>query len=214
MKDFKEYNNLFELYRRNQNKWLTALAIFIVLLILSFAAAVADVFFDTAMVLMVISLFCSIAVAITSLVIRIRTVRSLSRFTDGELSRIDSQITSMQKMDNIGVISDAVVYCSRGALILYAVKDILWVYREVTTTRMYGIIPISKLSSVCIIDKNRKRHTFPTRNKNDAVVFLQKELQKYRKGIFYGYSQELNTMFYHDFNRMLSLSEDYEMQAR
>lgn len=213
MENLKEYKNLYELYRRGLNKRLIALVILFLLFLSSFVAVCADLMFDAAMTVMVITFFSLVAVVVVCIASRVRTSKSLSHFTIAELERIDAQIPSIKMQESIGVTLEAVICCAGGSLILLPTKDVLWVYKEVTTTKYYGLIPVSKFSSLCIVDRNHKRRTFSTKNKTNIVAFLQQELQKYRKGIFYGYSNELYSMFCNDFERMLSMSDEYEKQS-
>ncbi|MCH5275992.1 MAG: hypothetical protein J1E65_09130 [Lachnospiraceae bacterium] len=214
MKDLKNYKNLHEMYRKVQRKWLIGMIGFFVLFLLSFVFIFLDLPFDLAMIMMLM-IIPTIGAAIIYLGMRIITARSLNRFTQEELARIDSSIPMAQMQNGFCVTYDAVV-CSKGKCFLYPVRDILWVYGHVLTTRLYGVIPIGRDSFVVIAGKDHKRYTCRTKNKSNvvdnAVEFLKAGLSQYRKGIFYGYSADLDTMFQKDFNRMLTMSREYDMQ--
>ncbi|MCH5269485.1 MAG: hypothetical protein J1E83_01930 [Lachnospiraceae bacterium] len=164
------------------------------------------------MMLMIIP---TIGAAIICLVMRGIAVKSMKRFTQEELTRIDQAIPMTQMQEGFCVTYDAVV-CSKRKFFLYPVRDVLWVYGHVLTTRLYGVIPIGRDSFVIIAGKDHKRYTCRTKNKSNVidniVEFLKAGLSRYRKGIFYGYSTDLDAMFRKDFNRMLTMSQEYDMQ--
>ncbi|MCH5272729.1 MAG: hypothetical protein J1E35_03555 [Lachnospiraceae bacterium] len=210
MNRLKEYENLYKLYRRSQTKRLLLFAVFFGLFVLSFLLMITDVPFDIIMVMMLM-IMPAIAVGIICLVMRRMTAKSLARFTSDELRRIDSAVLTIPMQRGFGVTRDALV-SSKGRLFLYPVKDILWIYKHVDTTKLYGIITVSKISSVVIAGKDKKRYDFIIKNKSNIVEFLQKELQPYRKGIIYGYAPELDKMFNKEFDKMVSSCEEYERE--
>lgn len=214
MKQLKNYVNLHEIYRKVQRKWFIGMILFFVLFLLSFVIIFLDLSFDLAMIMMLM-IIPTIGAAIIYLVMRGSAAKSLKRFTQEELARIDSAIPMAQMQEGFCVTYDAVV-CTKRKFFLYPVRDVLWVYGHVLTTRLYGVIPIGRDSFVIIAGKDHKRYTCRTRNKNQVVdnivEFLKAGLGRYRKGIFYGHSTDLDTMFRKDFNRMLAMSQEYDMQ--
>lgn len=214
MKQLKNYVNLHAIYRKVQRKWLIGMIGFFILFLSSFVIIFLDLPFDLAMIMMLM-LIPAIGAAIIYLGVRVITARSLKRFTQEELARIDNAIPMAQMQNGFCVTYDAVV-CSKGKCFLYPVRDVLWVYGHVLTTRLYGVIPVSRNSFVVIAGKDHKRYTCRTKNRNNAVdnavEFLKAGLSQYRKGIFYGYSADLDTLFQKDFNRMLAMSQEYDMQ--
>lgn len=214
MKDLKNYINLHEIYRKVQRKWLIGMIGFLILFLLSFVIIFLDLPFDLAMIMMLM-IIPTIGATVIYLVMRGIAVKSLKRFTQEELARIDNAIPMAQMQEGFCVTYDAVV-CSKRKFFLYPVRDILWVYGHVLTTRLYGVIPIGRDSFVIIAGKDHKRYTCRTKNKSNVidniVEFLKAGLSQYHKGIFYGYSTDLDAMFRKDFNRMLTMSQEYDMQ--
>lgn len=88
----------------------------------------------------------------------------------------------------------------------------IWVYKHVTTTKLYGVIPIYKSSKLFVCGKDQKRYASKTKNSSEIINFLQPQIDQYHKGVFYGYSPELENMFNKNFVQMLSMSEEVQKQ--
>lgn len=210
MKQIKKYENIYGLYWNNQKIWLLLSGICVLLFMLAFVAIIFDAPFAVSMTLFLM-IIPGVILGISSLVLRYLVKKSLARFTDAQLSRINNEIPLVQTKEGFCVTHDALI-CSRGRLFLYPVKDILWIYKQVTTTKMYGVIPMGKSSVLMIGGMDHKRYGCKTNNKGDIVEFLHAGLQPYRKGVFYGYSNELDRMFRKNFNRMVEMSKEQEMR--
>ncbi|MCH5325197.1 MAG: hypothetical protein J1E39_08275 [Eubacterium sp.] len=210
MKKFKQYHNLYAIYRHEQNKMLVIMIIMLVI----FLSAVVTLCFDidpAITAIMMIMIIPTLIIGIFYLFNRHFAVKAVSRFTAEELERVNNDILSAHTEEGFSVTRDAVV-CRNGRLFIYPVRNILWVYKNVVTTNLYGVVPVAKNSTVVIVGKDKKLYNCRTKNKSNIVAFLQSQLQQYRRGIFYGYSPDIDTMFRKDFGRMLAVSEEYDRQ--
>lgn len=210
MNNLKDYANLNELFGRNQKKRLIGLAVMFLIVLFGFFSFILDIPFGISMTC-ILFIIPTIAMGIVCLVMKFITKKSLSRFTPDELARINNDIMSVQVLDGYSVTQDAVI-CAKQKLFLYPVKNVIWVYKHVTTTSMYGVIPVSKQSCVMIAGKDHKRYSCKMKNKSEVVEFLQAGLSQYRKEIFYGYGPDLDEMFRKNFERMVAISEQSENQ--
>lgn len=206
MSKLKDYSNIYELHRKNLKRMLPLLIV--ELLLIGFLSAVFITGEEPLFLLLPAILL--IIVIIVSFSFHRTSKKVLTYFTQEELTRIDRAIPSIQLEDGFGVTEDALI-CGRGGLI-YPVKNILWVYKREVTTNLYRVIPVNRNSYVVVIGKDHKGGSCKVRNNVNIIEFLQRELQQYRKGIFFGYSNELDTLYRQDFNKMVSMSEEYERQ--
>lgn len=206
MNNLKEFSNLYGFIKRRQRGPMTALIIILVLFILSFVT----IPLMDGVPLFPILFFIMLAIVGAAYLASRSTAKKLfACFTPDELARIDQDIPSIQMKDGCGVTRDAVIF---GKGMLYPVKNILWIYKHVSTTRLYGVIPVSKDSFLVIAGKDKKRRSCKIKNKSDVIEFLRDGLSQYRKGIFYGYSEELDKLYLSDIQKMISMSQEHELQ--
>lgn len=132
--------------------------------------------------------------------------KQLSVFDPVALSRVNKALPTLNMQEGFGVTADAIVIMRRKALYLYPVKNALWIYKDDTTTMLFSIIPIHKYTTLTIAGKDKKSFVIVIKNKSDVISFLQSELQKYRKGIFYGFSGELSILYHNNIDRMIAMS--------
>lgn len=214
IKKLKNYKNLYALYQKSRNSFRIPFFICLILFVLSFVTIFMDVPFELTMTMMLM-IIPVIILGITLLVIRWRTARSASKFTEQELAEIDNEIPMHQKNEGFLVTRHAVICgCNKGGLLLYPVKNMLWVYKTVTTGKMYGLIPIYKYTVLVFAGRDKKRRTFTVKNKGNIVEFLRSELSKYRMDIIYGYENGLDTMYRKDINQMIALADEYAKRQR
>lgn len=206
MNNLKEFSNLYVFYKRRQRGPKTALIIFLILFILSFATLP---FMDGVPMFPILFFIMLAIVGAAYLASRSTAKKLFACFTQDELARIDQEIPTIQMKDGCGVTRDALIF---GKGMLYPSKNILWIYKHVSTTRLYGIIPVSKDSFLVIAGKDKKRRSCKIKNNSDVIEFLRDGLSQYHKGIFYGYSEELNRLYLSDIQKMISMSKEYELQ--
>lgn len=211
MNRYKEFNNLYQVYKKMFRKSLIAFLVLIVLCVVFFMLIVFDMPIEFSLGV-VTCFFGAIAAGIVCLVLGPLTAKRLSTLDPIALSRVNEALPTLKMQEGFGVTADAIVIVRSMALFLYPVKNALWIHKNVTTTMLYGIIPIYKSSSLFIGGKDKKTFSIGIRNKSEIVDYLHTELEKYRRGIFYGYSDELSRLFNDDIDRMIAMSVEYDSQ--
>lgn len=211
MNRYKEFNNLYQVYKKMLRKSLIAFFVLIVLCVMFFMLIVFDMPIEFSLGV-VTCFFGAIAAGIMCLVLGPLTAKRLSKLDPIALSRVNEALPTLKMQEGFGVTADAIVIVRSMALYLYPVKNALWIHKNVTTTMLYGIIPIYKSSSLIIGGKDKKSFQISIKNKSEIVDYLHSELQKYRKGIFYGYSDELSRLYNNDIDRMIAMSVEYDSQ--
>lgn len=211
MNRYREFNNLYQVYKRMLRKSLIAFFVLIVLCAVFFMLIIFDMPIEFSLGV-VTCFFGAIAAGIVCLVLGPLTAKRLSKLDPIALSRVNEALPALKMQEGFGVTADAIVIVRSMALYLYPVKNALWIHKNVTTTMLYGIIPIHKSSSLVIEGKDKKRFTIGIKNKSEIVDYLHSELEKYRRGIFYGYSDELSRLFHNDIDRMIAMSAEYDSQ--
>lgn len=211
MNRYKEFNNLYQVYKKMFRKSLIAFLVLIVLCVVFFMLIVFDMPIEFSLGV-VTCFFGAIAAGIVCLVLGPLMAKRLSTLDPIALSRVNEALPTLKMQEGFGVTADAIVIVRSMALFLYPVKNALWIHKNVTTTMLYGIIPIYKSSSLFIGGKDKKTFSIGIRNKSEIVDYLHTELEKYRRGIFYGYSDELSRLFNDDIDRMIAMSVEYDSQ--
>lgn len=211
MNHYREFNNLYQVYKRMLRKSLIAFFVLIVLCVIFFMLIVFDMPIEFSLGV-VTCFFGAIAAGIVCLVLGPLTAKRLSKLDPIALNRVNEALPTLKMQEGFGVTADAIVIVRSMALYLYPVKNALWIHKNVTTTMLYGIIPIHKSSSLVIGGKDKKSFQISIKNKSEIVDYLHTELEKYRKGIFYGYSDELSRLFRNDIDRMIAMSAEYDSE--
>lgn len=211
MNHYREFNNLYQVYKRMLRKSLIAFFVLIVLCVIFFMLIVFDMPIEFSLGV-VTCFFGAIAAGIVCLVLGPLTAKRLSKLDPIALNRVNEALPTLKMQEGFGVTADAIVIVRSMALYLYPVKNALWIHKNVTTTMLYGIIPIHKSSSLVIGGKDKKSFQISIKNKSEIVDYLHTELEKYRKGIFYGYSDELSRLFCNDIDRMIAMSAEYDSE--
>lgn len=207
MKQLKNYDRLYAMYCRSRNGLLIPFLVCLVLFVLSFGTIFLDFPFPVTIIMMLM-IFPAIALGVVLLVGRGAASKSLAQFSAQELAEINREIP-MRKTQEGFVVTRLAVIGGKGRLILCPVRNILWIYRDVTTFKMYDVIPIYKTTVLKIACKDKKRYTFKIKNKSNVEAFLRSELSEYRRDIIFGYESNLETLFQKDINRLIALSEEY-----
>lgn len=138
MKYLKSFKNLYSLYQKTQKKILLVVIILFTVFLLSLVLIIMNLSTDF-VILMTIMIFPAIIMTIFYVVVRSIAKKSLSRFTENELSRIERDLDSTEISEGYAVTRDALVVSS-GKLFIYPIKDIVWIYKNVTSTKLYGVL--------------------------------------------------------------------------
>lgn len=125
--------------------------------------------------------------------------RTWAQLSPEELERINQEVVSAKRVLQTLVMPSAILYFGWNTLFVIPVRDIIWVYGSVTTCRM-NLIPYMKEHQVYL--RTRRQETFmlgmvttgPITKKHpsdDAIAQIRETLFPYRKGIIYGWSEEI-----------------------
>lgn len=213
MNNLKNYENLFALYKKGRNSLNRSIIIFLVIFVVSIVSIffdLGDAMFSFSMIALMMSLIVLLILGICSLVYSLTTKKTVRQFTEDELSRMNEDILNVPEYKGFYITRDALIY-ARANFTMLPLREIIWVYKQVTTNRVNGI-STGKTYSAIIALKNKKSKFFATNKKDDLMDFLRQELTKYRNGIFFGYSDELHALFNMYIDRMIQLSEEAERQ--
>ncbi len=213
MKQIKEYEHLRKLYKRSKKGYMVLLviitffaALFILLILLSMLSIrLIDKALMYSIPIFLIALILWIPVIFKDVILKSK----IKKFTEEEVDRINDAIPYADKSGDFIITRDALIITT-GRLRFIPVKNILWVYGEHThtTSRMYGIkYSESDSFNIIIADKNKRKFSFISYQFKNDLSFLNTTLSKYRRGIFFGYSDQLDQMYSNNFEKMLAISE-------
>ncbi|MCR5701338.1 MAG: hypothetical protein K6G76_04235 [Lachnospiraceae bacterium] len=129
------------------------------------------------------------------------------RFTPEELEQLEREIQDAPILMKTAVITPtAICYYSIGVFFAVPVKDIVWAYPRIIKESM-NFIPTGKRHQIFLMERNGEQHlicqasTGPITKKtpaSDALEYMQSVVGPVRKGIIYGYSDEIYNWFYGD----------------
>lgn len=215
--DIKSYKNLYGIYSKKLKNGLTAAMIpslaAIVGIAVSSAFSYDDIIFTVIMFVTLLFFGAAIVLWIRVPMNNGNIYKSLSRFTPEELERLDRDILSAPNLDGLGVTQDAVFY-TKGRLFIYPLREALWIYRQEITTTVGGFIPAGKDAYTVICGMDGKRCSLSAKLKGDAVGYLQSQIGQYRRGVFFGYSDDTDKMYRRNIGQMIAVSEEYDRQFR
>ncbi len=207
MKQLKEYPNLHQLYTGSINRLQKPCLICLLLFVLAFATFLIDHFPFGLTLAMMGMIFPAILFGVLWLVFSARTKKLLRAFSQEKLRAIDDALPSVSMYENLCVTDQAVISTKMG-LELVPMETLLWVYTEVTVTKLYGIIPIHRDTMLIMAGRDRKKYAFRIKNSQKAVPFLQEELLKHRLDIVFGNEPGLEEIYKNDIDRMIAFSQE------
>ena len=211
MNRFQGLDNLGRLYKKSRKPWYRTMIIFTAFIILGFAMLLIDPndgTFALAATILFLSLIVILIIGLIAWIFSLMSKKALKQFTDDELMRINYDIPDVPEFQGFIITQDALIYC-KSSLSVIRISDILWVYKQITTNRVNGISTGKSYSAVIAL-KNKKSKFFATNKKDDLMEFLHSELTKYRKGIFFGYSDQYHALYNMYIDRMIQMSEEAE----
>ena len=128
-------------------------------------------------------------------------------FTPEELAQLDREMGNASILMKMAVITPtAVCYYNLGAFFAIPVRDVVWVYPRIVKQTM-NFIPTGKIHQLFLMERNGEQHiigqlsTGPFNKATlaaDGLESVRSILNPVRKGIVYGYSDDLNRWFYSD----------------
>ncbi len=118
-----------------------------------------------------------------------------------EMARIEYEIAYAPKVLTTFVTSAAILLMNKGTHVLYPipVRNIIWIYTSIIKNSM-NLIPTYKEHTVNIVTRNGETHqigpfTTAAISRKDiggaAIEQIRNVIYPYRKGIIYGYSDEI-----------------------
>lgn len=138
--------------------------------------------------------------------------KSLSHFSESGLARLNDEIDTVEKTEGFGVTSEALV-AVQNQLFALPINDVVWIYPHVTTGRIM-FIPVASSYDIVVVDRNKTRYYLKGKlQKTDQAFilnFLQNKLFCVREGVFFGFTEENQNLFFQDFDRMVAVSDGYE----
>ncbi len=127
MRKLENCNNLYTMYRRSFRGVKISFFIFLVLFLLSFATFFTDFPFDLTMIMMLM-IIPAIGMGIIWLILRGRTAKLLAQFSSQELEQINNEIPMHQMLEGFVVTRHALIN-SKGTLMLFPIRNLLWIYK-------------------------------------------------------------------------------------
>ena len=92
------------------------------------------------------------------------------------------------------------------------IDDLIWAHAKLTTTRLYGVIPISKVNSVIVYDRFGGIHTRETNE--DIVQDILRAIHSAAPWAFIGYHEDRQRAFLDPKGRLQLIQEVDERRAK
>lgn len=129
MRQFKEYKNLYNVYRHIVRKIRAAFLILFTLFIASFIFSIHHTS-DTTIGMAVITFIFWFFSGIVCLVIPLGIEMTCAEFDPMALNRINEALPKIKMQEGFGVTQDAIVVVGFVRLDLIPIKDVLWIYKN------------------------------------------------------------------------------------
>ncbi len=207
MKTLKDYSNLYHFYCRSRRKFQIPFFVCLLLFVLAFGTFLIDGFPFGLTLAMMGMIFPAFLFGILWLLSSIRTKMHLKAFSPQQLKMINSEAPSCTVCEGVFVTSQAVVGTKIG-LELVPMANVLWVYTNVTTGKLNGIIPVYKDTMLIIAGRDHKQYGFRIKNNQKAFYFIQAELLKHRLDIVFGYERGMDDIYKKDINRLIAFGQE------
>lgn len=205
MKQLKQYNILYDLYRRRVTILKILTFICLLCIPLAFATFPLDNFPFGLQLAMLGMIFPAILFAALWLISSVCTRKFLKAFSPLQLSIINREAASCEKCEGLLVTSHAVII-ARFGLQYIKMSTVLWVYLWVVNNKLEGLIPIGKDSWLVFKGRDHKERLIRIKNSQKAYDFMQTELLKHRQDIIFGYEWGLDDIYKHQIQRMIDFS--------
>ena len=207
MRQLKNYGNLYHCYCRSIKKFKIPFFVCLLIFVLAFATFVLDNFPFGLSLAMLGMIFPAILFGVLWLIASIRTKKLVKPFSPQQLHMIDHEIPSCAMCDGLLVTSQAVVGTKIG-LELVPMANVLWVYTMVMTSKIEGVIPVHKDTTLIFAGRDHKRYGFRIKNNQQAFLFMQTELLKHRLDIVFDYESGMDDIYKNNINRMIAFSQE------
>lgn len=207
MKQLKEYDNLEQIYEHGIRKYKVCFWIFLLLFIAAIGTFLIDGFPFEFSMLLLFMIFPALMFGVIWLVMSLRTQKQLKPFSPGQLKMINEESRMTAEFDGFQITSQAVLHKTMG-LELVPMKTLLWVYTDVTVTKLEGMVPIHKDTVVIFAGTDKKKYGFRIKNNQRVMPFLVSELLKYRQDLVFGNEYGLENIYKNDMNRMIRFAQE------
>lgn len=205
MQRIRSYENLKRIYSKSVKLWII---VFILSAIGGVTASVLQIVFTHNYNILFYLIF-PLAFSAIWLSRRNTAKKSLAHFSESGLARLNDEIDSVEKTEGFGVTSEALA-ATQNQLFALPIRDVVWIYPRVTTGRIM-FIPVASSYDIVVVSRDKKKYYLKGKlQKTDQAYilnFLQNKLCCVRDGIFFGYTQETDSLFYRDFDRMVAVSD-------
>lgn len=205
MKQLKEYAVFYDLYRRRVTKLKILTFICLLFVPLAFATMFLKNFPFGLQLVMLGMIFPSAMFASMWLISSVRTRKFLKYFSPMQLNIMNREAASCEKCEGLFVTSHAVIV-ARFGLEFVLMSNVLWVYVDVMSYRLEGLIPIAKDSWLIFKGRDHKAHNIRIKNNQKAYDFMRTELLKHRQDIVFGYESGLDDIYKNNIQRMIDFS--------
>lgn len=139
--------------------------------------------------------------------------KSWEQFSPAELSQIDEEFPNAPQVYSSIITSKAICVYQMHTFIAIPVKDVLWIYGSIFTSKI-NFIPCNKEYSLEFIAGDGKNYVlgkvntggFSKKTPNDEKIEqIRNVLYPYRPGIVYGYTDEMYQLFTRDFGKAIEM---------
>lgn len=205
MKQLKEYAILYDLYRRRVTKLKILTFMCLLFVPLAFATMFLKNFPFGLQLVMLGMIFPAAMFASMWLISGVRTRKFIKSFSPLQLSCINREAASCEKCEGLFVTSHAVIL-ARFGLDFVLMSNVLWVYTEVITNKLEGLIPIGRDSWLIFKGRDHKVRYIRIKNNQKAYDFIRTELLKHRQDIVFGYEGGMDDIYKNNMQRMIDFS--------
>lgn len=133
------------------------------------------------------------------------SVESWDRMFPEDLQKLNAEITSAKVyFKTMIVTSTAILIKEFNALICIPVRDLIWLYPQVTTQRMY-FIPTAKYHHIRTVERSGDVHVIPVGQTGgfskkplgtDIMNEIKQVIAPARPGMFFGYSKDIESFVF------------------
>lgn len=205
MQRLQPYINLKRIYKKSVNPWI---AVTVILAVIAAVLSVLQIMYAHNYNILFYLIF-PVVFSVVWITRRNTAKRSLSHFSDSGLARLNDEIDAVQKAEGFCVTSEALA-ATQNQLFALPINDVVWIYSRVTTGRIMFIPAVSSYDIV-VVSRHKKKYYLKGRlqGTDQAYIlqFLQNQLCCVRGGILFGYTEELNNLYYRDFEQMVAVSD-------
>ncbi len=213
MKQLKEYENLYRLYRESIRPIKTLICICLAVFILGLATMF---FYFVPFGLTMFMLLFIIPAVILGCVLPIASIRTKQLFktcSPSWLAQVDAHVKQAEKCGGLYVTREALVDTRLGVCVV-PMEDLLWVYLDVTEHYYWHFIKIGTTCQLVLADKHGKKRYVGLKKGKKTYPLIEAEMRKYHQNIIFGYEAGLDKIYETNRGRMIAFAEGTEEYAQ